>query len=158
MAWKEELRCPNCGALVLRHRNPFPTVDVIIRCQDDSGRDGVVLVQRHHPPLGWALPGGFVDYGETLEQAAAREVLEETGLQVEELRQFHAYSDPSRDPRQHNITMVFLASAKGVPRAGDDARRCKIFPLEALPGSLVFDHGKILADYREFLHTGRCPL
>lgn len=153
----EELFCPGCGAKVLSYRNPFPTVDLIIRCRDALGSEGVVLVQRRNPPLGWALPGGFVDYGETLEQAAAREALEETGLEVEDLRQFHAYSDPSRDPRQHNITVVFLARAKGILRPGDDARACGVFQLEDLPEPLAFDHGKILADYRDYLTTGRCP-
>ena len=103
--------------------NPVPTVDLIIRAGG-----GIVLVRRKNPPLGWALPGGFVDVGETLEAAAAREALEETGLVVRLERQFHAYSDPARDPRQHTISTVFLADADGVPRGGDDAAEARVFP------------------------------
>jgi len=122
--------------------NPVPTVDVIIRVGG-----GIVLVRRRNPPLGWALPGGFVDVGETLEAAAAREALEETGLVVRLARQFHAYSDPARDPRQHTISTVFLADADGIPRGGDDAAEARVFPAGELP-ALVFDHAQILADYR----------
>ena len=121
--------------------SPVPTVDVIIRAGG-----GIVLVRRKNPPLGWALPGGFVDAGETLEAAAAREALEETGLAVRLERQFHTYSDPSRDPRQHTISTVFLADAAGVPRGGDDAAEALVFPAGDLP-PLVFDHAQILADY-----------
>jgi 8-oxo-dGTP diphosphatase len=125
-------------------RTPYLTVDVII---DISG-EGVVLIERKNPPPGWALPGGFVDYGESLEDAARREALEETSLEIELIRQFHAYSDPSRDTRQHNATVVFLARAVGgTLRARDDARRARIFPRESLPRPLAFDHGQILEDY-----------
>jgi 8-oxo-dGTP diphosphatase len=157
MTRRLEINCPGCGKRVLTYRNPFPTVDLIIRCQDSVGQEGIVLVQRRNPPLGWALPGGFVDYGESLEEAAAREALEETGLMVSDLKQFHAYSDPSRDPRQHNISVVFLARAQGIPRPGDDAAGCKVFPLACLPERLAFDHSRILADYLAYLSTGRCP-
>lgn len=157
MALKRALICPKCGERLIAYRNPFPTVDLIIRCRDPLGGEGIVLVERKNPPLGWALPGGFVDYGETLEQAAMREALEETGLELEELRQFHAYSDPSRDPRQHNISVVFLAKAQGIPRPGDDAAGCRIFPLENLPEPLAFDHSLIVADYVRYLSTGRLP-
>ena len=126
--------------------NPVPTVDVIIRAGG-----GIVLVRRKHPPLGWALPGGFVDVGETLEAAAVREALEETGLVVRLKRQFHAYSDPARDPRQHTISTVFLADADGSPRGGDDAAEARVFPAEALP-ALVFDHAQIIADYLDGRH------
>lgn len=139
---QDSLLCPNCGTVVVRYRNPFPTVDIIIRIGDC-----IVLVERRNPPYGWALPGGFVDYGETLEAAATREAHEETGLVVENLQQFHAYSDPGRDSRQHNISVVFTAQAQGVPRAGDDAKQVRLFPLEALPAPLCFDHGRILDDY-----------
>ena len=122
--------------------NPVPTVDVIIRVGG-----GFVLVKRKNPPLGWALPGGFVDAGETLEAAAAREALEETGLAVRLERQFHTYSDPARDPRRHTLSTVFLADAEGEPRGGDDAAEARVFPLDALP-ELVFDHAQIVADYR----------
>lgn len=121
--------------------HPIPTVDVIIRCGG-----GIVLVRRKNPPHGWALPGGFVDAGETLETAAAREAEEETGLAVRLARQFHTYSDPARDPRRHTISTVFLADAEGVPRGGDDAAEARVFPPDRLP-PLAFDHARILADY-----------
>jgi 8-oxo-dGTP diphosphatase len=108
----------------------------------------VVLVERRYPPHGLALPGGFVEWGETLEEACRREVLEETGLSILSLRQLHAYSAPSRDPRHHTISVVFLARVEGEPRAGDDAASIHIVSLEVLPESLCFDHAEILADYR----------
>jgi 8-oxo-dGTP diphosphatase len=124
-------------------RAPLPTVDIIIELEDQ----GVVLIQRKNPPYGWALPGGFVDYGETLEQAAVREAREETSLEVRLVRQFHAYSDPARDPRGHTIAVVFLATASGQPRAADDAQEVGIFRADRLPQPLAFDHGRILNDY-----------
>ena len=123
-------------------RNPVPTVDLIIEY-----KEGIILIERKNPPDGWALPGGFVDYGETLESAARREAKEETGLDVELIRQFHAYSDPKRDPRHHTITIVFLAHAKGRPKAGDDAKALGIFTENTLPDKIAFDHRAILADY-----------
>ena len=99
---------------------------------------------------GWALPGGFVDYGESLESAAVREAKEETSLDIELVRQFHAYSDPARDTRQHNVTLVFIARAVGGKLKGrDDARRAGVFARESLPSPLAFDHGQILEDYFE---------
>jgi len=124
-------------------RNPTPTVDVIIETQPDH----VVLIRRKNPPHGWALPGGFVDYGECLEDAAVREAKEETGLDVTLKRQFHSYSDPQRDARQHTITTVYLAVAQGDPRGGDDAAEARVFPITALPKPLCFDHGEILKDW-----------
>jgi len=124
------------------HRNPVPTVDVIIEC----GR-GIVLIKRKNPPPGWALPGGFVEYGESLETAAVREAKEETGLDVELIRQFHTYSDPVRDPRRHTITTVYVGKAQGTPQAGDDAQEALVFGRDNLPGPIVFDHAKILDDY-----------
>ncbi len=135
------MKCPECGVNIKIYRNPTPTVDIIINVGG-----GIVLIEREKPPHGWALPGGFVDYGETLETAAAREALEETGLAVEGLKQFHSYSDPTRDPRQHTISTVFTARASGEPKAGDDARSAKVFTQDNLP-ELAFDHGKILNDY-----------
>ncbi len=132
------------------HRNPAPTVDAAILLPGDR----VVLVRRANPPHGWALPGGFVDDGETLEAAAARESEEETGLAVTLLEQFHTYSDPARDPRRHTISTVFLASSAGEPRGGDDAAEAVAFPWDALPSPIVFDHREILADVRRYLLTG----
>jgi 8-oxo-dGTP diphosphatase len=143
---QEQLTCPTCGATIKSYLNPFLTVDVII---DDGER--VVLIERRNPPAGWALPGGFVDYGESLEAAARREAREETGLELIRLEQFRAYSDPARDPRQHNVTVVFTARASGILCAGDDASTARWFPLSALPAPLCFDHPRILADYRECL-------
>ncbi len=136
-------KCPKCGEPFLRRRSPSPTVDIIIEIPSK----GIVLIQRANPPLGWALPGGFVDYGESLEAAACREALEETGLKVELLGQLHTYSDPRRDPRQHSISTVFVAWALGTPKAADDARSLEIFRVEDLPRELAFDHAAILADY-----------
>jgi ADP-ribose pyrophosphatase YjhB (NUDIX family) len=135
--------CPQCGHKFSRYRSPVPTVDIIIEYQDQ----GLVLVERQKPPYGWALPGGFVEYGETLEEAAVREAKEETGLTVDLLGQFHSYSDPDRDPRQHTITTVFVAIGLGQPRAASDAKSLAIFPPEALPSPLAFDHHRILQDY-----------
>jgi len=117
-------------------------VDVIIECEG-----GIVLIKRRNPPHGWALPGGFVDYGEDLETAAIREAKEETGLDIRLRRQFHTYSDPERDPRHHTITTVYIAEADGKPVAGDDAGEASVFRQASLPEALAFDHGKILSDY-----------
>jgi 8-oxo-dGTP diphosphatase len=130
------------------HKNPFPTVDIIIEIVRDDGRSGIVLVERKFPPPGWALPGGFVEYGESLEMAAVREAKEETSLDIEIVEQFHTYSDPGRDPRFHTITTVFIATAQGRPHARDDARNVGIFTEEDRPRPLAFDHERILADYR----------
>lgn len=129
-------------------KNPIPTVDIII----ENG-DGIVLIERANPPVGWAIPGGFVDYGESLEDAARREALEETGLNVELLGQFHTYSDPSRDNRQHNISTVFIAKANGTPKAGSDAQKARVFTTPPQP--LVFDHSQILEDYFQWRDQGR---
>lgn len=123
-------------------RNPLPTVDLII----ESG-DGIILIKRKNPPDGWALPGGFVEYGESIESASIREAREETGLDVELARQFHTYSDPKRDPRHHTITTVFVARAHGRPLAGDDAKEIGIFRRENLPDQIAFDHRDIINDY-----------
>ncbi len=143
----KEIHCPRCGTAVTKYSNPVPTVDIIIRVKSKSGDMGVVLILRKNEPKAWALPGGFVDYGETLEEAAAREAKEETGLRVRALSQFHTYSDPRRDPRQHTISTVFIAKAVGKPRPADDAARAGIFTEENLPSPLAFDHQKILEDY-----------
>ncbi|HDD35593.1 MAG TPA: NUDIX hydrolase [Candidatus Desulfofervidus auxilii] len=142
--FKKTILCPYCGKEIFTYKNPIPTVDIIIEVEE-----GIILIERKNPPLGWALPGGFVDYGESLEKAAIREAKEETGLDVKLVRQFHTYSDPNRDPRQHTITTVYIAKAKGVPKAGDDAKGLGIFVKENLPSPIVFDHAKILHDYFE---------
>jgi 8-oxo-dGTP diphosphatase len=116
--------------------------------------DRVVLVRRKNPPHGWAIPGGFVDDGEPLEAAAAREAEEETGLAVTLVEQFHSYSDPTRDPRRHTISTVFLARATGEPLGGDDAAEARAFAWDALPSPIVFDHREVLADVRRYLLTG----
>jgi len=126
----------------LQWRQPKLTVDVII---DVGGK--VVLIKRRNPPPGWAIPGGFVDYGETLEQAVAREAKEETSLDLADLRQFHVYSDPGRDPRHHTVTLVFTAQGRGEPKAADDAQEIGLFTLDRLPEPLAFDHRQILDDY-----------
>jgi ADP-ribose pyrophosphatase YjhB (NUDIX family) len=127
------------------YRNPLLTVDIIIQMP----ASGIVLIERQNPPFGWAIPGGFVDYGESLESAAIREASEETGMELVDLRQFHAYSDPNRDPRGHTVSVVFTAVGKGVPQAGDDAKNLRIFSLDMLPENLVFDHALILSHYSE---------
>ena len=135
------MQCPRCGYRIACHKNPLPTVDIIIETDD-----GIVLIERKNTPFGWALPGGFVDYGESLEQAARREAFEETGLQVVLKQQLKTYSDPTRDPRQHTISTVFIAMADGSPCAGDDAAKAAVFARQDLP-SLAFDHARILEDY-----------
>jgi len=125
------------------YRNPLPTVDIIIEFPGDK----IVLIRRKNPPRGWALPGGFVDYGETLEAAAVREALEETSLSLTGLRQFQTYSHPSRDPRHHSISTVFMAKGRGIPRARDDAEAIGLFDKNSLPSPLAFDHDLILEDY-----------
>lgn len=151
---KHHVSCPHCGKMVERYRNPFPTVDIIIEINPDSPKrqvlgegPGILLIKRKNPPAGWALPGGFVDYGESLESAAVREAEEETSLKVELLYQLGAYSDPKRDPRGHTISVVFVARAAGEPRAADDAQDLGIFSRHSLPENLAFDHAKILQDY-----------
>ena len=140
---KELISCPFCGKEIERYKNPLPTVDIIIETEE-----GIVLIRRKNPPYGWAIPGGFVDYGESLEKAAVREAREETSLDVELISQLGAYSEPSRDPRHHTISVVFRARAvSGLPRASDDAAELGIFDRTNLPGDLAFDHEKILQDY-----------
>ncbi len=145
MTNKNIIKCSNCGEDIERYRNPTPTVDIIIEIENR----GIVLIKRGRPPYGWAIPGGYVDYGESLEEAAVREAKEETSLNVKIIRQFHTYSDPERDHRQHNISTVYIASAEGRPTADDDAKEVGIFNQNNLPQDLAFDHRKILMDYFE---------
>ena len=116
--------CPRCGCQIRRYRNPFPTVDIII----EYGDQGLVLIERQKPPYGWAMPGGFVEYGESLEAAAVREAKEETGLEVQLLGQLHSYSDPQRDPRHHTITTVFVALGTGTPASRERRQVSGHFP------------------------------
>jgi ADP-ribose pyrophosphatase YjhB (NUDIX family) len=136
-----------------RYRNPLVTIDIIIEVFDR----GIVLIERKNPPHGWALPGGFVDYGERLEKAAVREAKEETSLDVVLTEQFYTYSDPGRDPRHHTVSTVFIATAAAEPRAADDAKAARLFCESALPTPLVFDHGRILRDYFTYRKTRLRP-
>jgi ADP-ribose pyrophosphatase YjhB (NUDIX family) len=126
-----------------KYKNPIPTVDIIIELEDK----GIILIKRKNPPYGWAIPGGYVDYGESLEETAIREAKEETALDVTLIKQLHTYSDPQRDPRHHTITTVYIAKATGIPKACDDAEEIGIFTQKTLPQDLAFDHDKILKDY-----------
>ncbi|HQO01162.1 MAG TPA: NUDIX hydrolase [Spirochaetota bacterium] len=131
------------------YRNPVPTVDIIIRMDDnENDRCSIVLIERKNEPYGWAIPGGFVDYGESLEDAAVREAFEETTLKVKLMRQFHTYSDPGRDPRQHTVSTVFIATAEGTPAAADDAKNIGVFNINELPDNIAFDHREILQDFK----------
>jgi len=134
-------------------RNPAPTVDIIIEL--DSG--GIVLIKRKNPPPGWALPGGFIDYGESAEDAALREAQEETTLKVQLIELLHVYSDPNRDARQHTISTVFIATASGIPHGADDAAEAQVFTEGHLPSPLAFDHAQILRDYFTYKRTGKRP-
>ena len=125
-------------------------MDIIIEVE----AQGIILIKRKNYPHGWALPGGFVDYGETVEEAAAREAKEETSLELESMRQFGVYSDPMRDPRRHTLSIVFIAQGRGMPHAADDAEDLGIFTLDDLPHPIVFDHDKILQDY---FRMKKCP-
>jgi len=141
------IQCPRCGTKIKEYKNPLPTVDIIIEVEVGGVDKGIVLIKRKNEPLGWAIPGGFVDYGESLEEAAVREAREETGLRVQLVRQFHTYSDPMRDPRFHAISTVYIARAQGIPEARDDAQEVGIFDQRNLPEDMAFDHRKILEDY-----------
>jgi len=140
---RRTIQCAKCKNEIEVYKNPIPTVDIIIEIEPK----GIVLIKRKNPPYGWALPGGFVDYGEPLEEAAVREAKEETDLGVKLTGQFHTYSDPNRDPRHHSISTVYTAKAKGTPQAKDDAIEIGIFNETNLPDSIAFDHRSILKDY-----------
>ncbi len=137
------IKCPGCQNEIGVHQNPIPTVDIIIEIETK----GIILIKRKNPPYGGAIPRGFVDYGESLEEAAIREAKEETNLDVKLVKQFHTYSDPKRDPRHHTISTVYIANSKGIPKAQDDAAEIGIFTESNLPGEIAFDHRSILIDY-----------
>ena len=140
---RKTIQCPSCNYEIELYQNPLPTVDIIIEIESK----GIVLIKRKNPPYGWALPGGFVDYGESLEESAIREAKEETDLDVKLNKQLHTYSDPKRDPRNHSISTVYIAKAKGRPQAKDDAIEIGIFNESNLPEEIAFDHRSILEDY-----------
>lgn len=136
---------------------PLLTVDIIVELTD-LPEHPIVLIERKYPPLGWALPGGFVDVGETLEQAAVREAGEEISLQVRLKCLLGCYSDPKRDARGHTVSVVYIAEASGEPVAADDAKNLAVFPPSSIPANLAFDHDRILQDYLHFLHTGEAAV
>ena len=138
------IKCPRCGAEIKTYANPIPTVDTIIEL---NGGDRIILIKRKNPPHGYAIPGGFVDYGERVEDAAKREALEETGLTIELKYLLGVYSDPNRDKRFHTISTVFVATATGEPRAGDDAEELILVDPANISVPLCFDHEKMINDY-----------
>lgn len=140
----------------MNYKNPAPTVDIIIELVDRPHRP-IILIERHFEPLGWAIPGGFVDEGESVETAAVREAEEETGLKVDLVEQLLVYSDPKRDLRKHTISIVFLATAIGDAKAGDDAKNLGIFEPWHVPKNLCFDHDRILQDYFKYRNYGIRP-
>lgn len=136
-------------------QTPRVTVDIVIRLKDEP--EGLVLIERRHPPHGLALPGGFVDVGEWVEDAARREAYEETGLCVTLETLLGCYSDPQRDPRGHTVSLVYVGVAEGRPQAGSDAAACRVVAARSIDLPLAFDHARILEDYRDFLRTGTLP-
>lgn len=147
------LICPHCGQTTDRFDQPRMTVDAAVF----NERGELLLIQRGHPPEGWALPGGFVDVGETLEAAVARELREETALVATGQTQFHTYSAPDRDPRHHTVCTVFLVQATGNPVAGDDAAQAAFFSPRSLPRPMAFDHAEIVGDLVRFRTEGHRP-
>lgn len=132
---------------------PEIAADIIIELVDQPGRP-IVLIERLYEPYGWAIPGGFVDVGETVEHAARREAMEEVGLKVQLTALLGLYSDPSRDARGHTVTAVYVAEAEGMPQAADDAKAAVVVDVCRLPAPLAFDHAKVLEDYLRFRTEG----
>lgn len=138
-------------------KTPLLATDIIIELHDRAGHP-IVLIERKHEPLGWALPGGFVDIGESVEAAAVREAVEETNLEVTLVTLLGVYSDPYRDPRGHSVAVVYVARAAGDPVAMDDAAALRVYDPKDLPRQLAFDHAQILEDYRAYRLTGQRPV
>ncbi len=155
---QKPLLCPKCNTIVRKHSNPAPTADVIIYDEEK----GIVLIERGNEPFGYALPGGFIDEGETVEYAATREMMEETNLEVELLGILGIYSNPKRDPRFHTMTTTFVGKAKDISKlnAGDDAKNAQFYPIDALPNPLCFDHSKMISDFFNYLEGKQtlCPI
>lgn len=150
---KKQVLCPHCHKPYSRYLNPTPTTDVVIHHPDK----GIVIIKRKNEPFGYALPGGFIDDGEQAENAARREMLEETGLDVELKGLLGVYSTPDRDPRQHTLSVVFVGEAKN-PDAiheGDDAASARFYRLDELPAPMAFDHARIISDFRDYLGGAR---
>ena len=145
---------PNYRNSNYKPRTPLLAADTIIELLDQPGRP-IVLIERKNPPFGWAIPGGFVDVGERLETAAIREAKEEVCLDVTLKALLGMYSDPKRDDRGHTVTAVYVAEAKGIPEAADDAKNLALFEMDKLPTQLAFDHDQVLEDYRKFRETGQ---
>lgn len=137
-------------------KTPYVAVDIIIELIDQPDRP-IILIERHYQPLGWAIPGGFVDYGEAADVAAKREAMEEIGLAIELVDLLGVYSDPTRDDRQHTLSAVYIATAKGLPKAGDDAKAAKVVNVWEIPTNLCFDHDRILQDYLNLRHYNKRP-
>jgi 8-oxo-dGTP diphosphatase len=137
-------------------QTPLVAVDIIIELADRPGRP-IVMIERKHEPLGWALPGGFVDIGEPVEQAAVREAAEETNLRISLDALLGVYSDPNRDPRGHSISLVYVATAQGEPQAMDDAAAIQVCEPTRVPTQLAFDHAQIISDYVTYRETGKRP-
>lgn len=140
----------------MAHRNPAPTVDIIIELVDQPHRP-IVLIERLNPPHGWAIPGGFIDYGNSAEKTARLEAQEETGLEIELVDLLGVYSDPNRDQRQHTMSITYIATAIGEPKAGDDAKNVRVINLWEIPQNLCFDHDRILHDYLQYRNYGMRP-
>ena len=146
----KKVKCSECGFEWETWNNPIPTVDALIEIYNDNKYQGIVLIERLNFPFGWAIPGGFMEYGETAETTCIREAKEETGLDVEIIGLLGFYSDPARDPRHHTVTAVYICRASGKPVAGDDAGNADIFSINDIPSNMAFDHKKVIDDYKLF--------